>query len=229
MCSHYDSVKNQASLKSSFNVKEIPDSIKEDMWPGYNGVFVRKQLAAASSSEMGSSHEMKHGSFGMISHWAKDTKISRHTYNARVESVDEKPSYREAWRMSRVCIIPADAIYEPDWRSGKAQPARIIRADHKPMGIAGLWSAWTAPSGETIHSYTMLTINADSHPLMRQFHKPTEEKRMVVILHDNQYNDWLNIKTQECADFLRAYPSDLLTATTPDLVTPGENRQAALF
>ena len=65
-----------------------------------------------------------HGRVGLIPHWAKDTEISRQTYNARSETVDEKPSFRDAWRRAQHCIIPADWIYEPDWRSGKAVPRR---------------------------------------------------------------------------------------------------------
>ena len=43
------------------------------------------------------------------------------------------------------------------------------------MGIAGLWASWKSPKGELLYSYTMLTINADGHDLMQQFHKPTDE------------------------------------------------------
>ncbi len=154
------------------------------------------------------------GSFGLIPHWAPDTKGARHTYNARSETVASKPSFRDAWRSAKRCIIPAAAIFEPDWRSGKAVPAKISRVDGKPMGIAGLWSAWPSPTGEIIHSYTMLTINADSHPLMRNFHKQTDEKRMVVILHDEQYGDWLSVSNEECRGLLKEYPVELFTAET---------------
>ena len=97
-------------------------------------------------------------------------------------TVASKPRFREAWRKAQHCIIPADAFFEPDWRSGRPMPTCITRADGAPMGIAGLWSTWKQPNGDLLHSYTMLTINADTHPLMRLMHKPTDEKRMVVIL-----------------------------------------------
>ena len=112
------------------------------------------------------------GSFGLIPHWSKNDLIARRTYNARSETVHEKPSYRDAWRKAQHCIIPAEAIYEPDWRSGKSISTRIARADGQPMGIAGLWSEWRNSNGQRIHSFTMLTINADAHPVMRNFHKP---------------------------------------------------------
>lgn len=133
------------------------------------------------------------GSFGLIPHWAKDTKIARHTYNARSETVAEKPSFREAWKRAHHCIIPAETLFEPDWRSGKAVPTRIGNTSGEPLGIAGLWSTWKDPKGQTLHSFTMLTINADEHPLMNQFHKPNDEKRMIVTV-----NRRFGGRTQDC-------------------------------
>jgi putative SOS response-associated peptidase YedK len=210
MCSHYETVKNHDTLKSHFKLDVVPDGAKFDLWPGYMGQFIRKQEQGADTD----SRELLIGSFGLIPHWAPDTKIARNTFNARSETVAEKPSYRDAWKTGRRCIIPADAIYEPDWRSGKAVPAKISRADGKPLGIAGIWSVWKSPKDEFIHSYSMLTINADSHPLMNQFHKPTDEKRMVVILNDEQYLEWLNVPTNECGNYLKQYPSELLIASS---------------
>ena len=212
MCSHYESVKDRHTLKSHFKIDDLPDEFKMDLWPTYMGVFVRKHEPANADEEAAPEREILLGSFGLIPHWATDTKIARSTYNARSETVADKPSFRDAWRSARRCIIPADAFYEPDWRSGKAVSTRISRVDGKPLGIAGLWSTWKSPKGEIIHSYTMLTINADSHPLMRAFHKPTDEKRMVVILPDEQYSDWLSVSNEESRGFLKEYPAEQLSA-----------------
>lgn len=220
MCSHYESVKNRQILKSHFKIENIPEGGKDDIWPGYQGVFLCKHSADNVDGHAITQNALQLGSFGLIPHWANDTKIARSTYKARSETVADKPSFRDAWRTSRHCIIPADAIYEPDWRSGKAVPARISRVDNKPLGIAGLWSAWQSPKGETIHSFTMLTINADAHPLMRQFHKPADEKRMVVILQDDQHDDWLNASMNQSKEFLRSYPADLLVSTLNQAALP---------
>ena len=158
--------------------------------------------------------ELLVGSFGLIPHWAKDATIARNTYNARSETVHEKPSYRDALRQARHCIIPAEAIYEPDWRSGRAVPTRITRVDGMPMGIAGIWSSWRNPSGDVIFSYSMLTINAEQ-PFMRQFHKPDDEKRSVVILHERDYDNWLNAATSDSREFLNLYPAENLVAEQP--------------
>jgi len=152
------------------------------------------------------------GQFGLLPHWAKDDKLGRRTFNARSETAATLPSFRDAWRKGQRCIIPAEAIFEPDWRSGKAVATRISRADGEPMGIAGLWSWWRAPSGNEIKSFTMLTINADQHALMRNYHKPGDEKRMVVILPAGEYDDWLSAPPARTNEFLRQYPADALVA-----------------
>lgn len=121
----------------------------------------------------------------------------------------EKPSFRDAWRLARHCIIPAEAFYEPDWRSGKAVPTRIARADGQPMGIAGIWTGWKSPSGEIVRSFAMLTVNADDHPLMRQFQKATDEKRMVVILPEDSYDAWLQAPVEQSMKFMRRYAGEL--------------------
>lgn len=158
-------------------------------------------------------HEAAWAMFGLLPPWAKDTKLCRSTYNARTETVADKPSFRDAWVAHRHCIVPAEAITEPGYSSGKAVPTRIACADGLPMGIAGLWSRWKAPDGHPMDSFTMLTINADSHPLMNRFHKPGEEKRMVVILPRSRWKDWLlatpaRMLVSQRQGLLRAYPAE---------------------
>jgi len=184
------------------------------MWPGYMGAFIRRHPHADVGDEAVPPREALAGMFGLVPHWSQDTKISKHTYNARSETVAVKPSFRDAWRKSQHCIIPAEAFFEPDWRSGKAVPTRIAKADGEPLGIAGLWSVWKSPKGEWMHSYTMLTINADEHPLMRLFHKPTDEKRMVAILPSQRYQDWLEAPVEHSMEFMRPFPAESLQAIT---------------
>lgn len=219
MCSHFDPTIDPMRLGGNFGVYPVPLGLRSSLWPGYHGPFVRKHEFADVGDEAVPDRELLVGSFGLIPHWAKDASFAKRTHNARSETAHEKPSFRDAWKQGRHCIIPADAIYEPDWRSGKSVPARISRADGLPMGIAGLWGSWKAPSGETVHSFTMLTINADDHPLMQNYHKPDDEKRMVVILHDQDYGAWLDAPASESGAFLRQYPSDLLVASSPS--SPG--------
>lgn len=217
MCAHFDPVIQPQRLSTFFGVDDLPLDLRPSLWPGYFGPFVRRHEFAEVGDEAVPLREGLVGSFGLIPHWSKDDLIARRTYNARSETVHEKPSYRDAWRQAQHCIIPAEAIYEPDWRSGKSISTRIARGDGQPMGIAGLWSKWRNPNGERIHSFTMLTINADEHHLMRNFHRPNDEKRMVVILDESAYDTWLAAPAAESRDFLVAYPAENLLAEQPQL------------
>jgi hypothetical protein len=73
------------------------------------------------------------GLFGLVPRWAADATITRYTYNARSESVASKPIFREAWRRAQHWVLPAEAFYEPDWRTGKPIPTRFARADAAPQ------------------------------------------------------------------------------------------------
>ena len=210
-------MKERERYRRHFGVEPPADLGKYDLWPGYNGSFIRRHPQADVGDEAVPESEALTGLFGLVPHWSADTKITKATYNARSETVASKPSFREAFKRGQHCIIPAEAFFEPDWRSGRAVPTCISRKDGAPMGIAGLWARWTSPQGETIHSYTMLTINAEHHPLLRLMHKPTDEKRMVVILPDAAYGDWLTASAAQSQAFMRPYPAEWLVASAPRL------------
>jgi putative SOS response-associated peptidase YedK len=234
MCSHYQAVKNSAQFERQFGLPPPTVAQPADVWPGYLGSFVRPHPHADAGDEAVPALEAASGAFGLLPHWAKDRTLGRHTYNARCETVAEKPSFRDAWARSQHCIIPADAFFEPDWRSGRAVATRIAQANGEPMGIAGLWSAWRSPQGEVL-SFTMLTVNADAHPLMRQFHKPDDEKRMVVVLPPACYAQWLQAAPAHSVDLIYACPAPDLVAQAEappegaEAAKPDGARQATLF
>lgn len=58
----------------------------------------------------------------------------------------------------------------------------------------------------------MLTINADEHPLFKHYHQSGKERRMVVILPDGAYEDWLTATVERTREFLLPYPADALIA-----------------
>jgi putative SOS response-associated peptidase YedK len=209
MCAHYESVHQPQRLRQHFGV-DLPSQLaRRDVWPGHLSTFIVATQGGPVPSPGGKQARL--GVFGLIPAWAQDPKIARHTYNARSETVAAKPSFRDAWRRAQHCIVPADAIFEPDWRSGKALAQRITRLDGRPVGLAGLWSVWRDKLGTDLYSFTLLTINADAHPFMREFHKPDEEKRMVVILPPDRHDDWLQARPEQALAFLKPCPSDELT------------------
>jgi putative SOS response-associated peptidase YedK len=157
--------------------------------------------------------------FGLIPGWAKDDKISRHTYNARSETAAEKPSYRTAWRQRQFGLLLVDNFYEPSYESGKAVRWKIELASGDPFGIACLWDRWTDPaSGERVVSFSMLTVNADDHPVMKHFHKHGDEKRTPVIIAPELHDAWLSADTTQASELMTwSHMPDLLALQAPFL------------
>jgi putative SOS response-associated peptidase YedK len=224
MCSHYQTLKDAELLLKKFGVREKPEAIgKYDMWPRYEGVFVRRPVEHDAGDEAVPEREAVVGRWGLISSMTKREgledagKLS--TFNARDDRVKSAFTFRGAWHRAQHCIIPADAIFEPDWRpvddglSKKSVATRFARAEGEPMGIAGLWDRWHDAAGQLQESYTMLTINADEHPLFKHYHQSGKEKRMVVILPEGAYGEWLTAPAEESWDFLVPYPAERLIAT----------------
>jgi putative SOS response-associated peptidase YedK len=134
------------------------------------------------------------------------------TMNARSETVGQLRSYASSWRAAQLCLVPMQAFYEPNWESGRHVRWRIGMADDAPFAVAGIYRCWREGEGSG-YSFTQLTINADTHPLMRRFHKPGDEKRSLVILPAAHYDDWLSCRDPEAArSFLSLYPASEMAA-----------------
>jgi putative SOS response-associated peptidase YedK len=184
MCTNFTPTKNADWVKTHIGV-DLPDNYPDEAYPGFLSPIVMK-------SQQSGRVACGLARFGLIPAWAKDDKISRHTYNARSETVAEKPSFRTAWRKRQFCLILVDNFYEPNYETGKAVRWRIQTQEPKPFGIAGIWDKWTDPaSGELVVSFAMLTVNADAHEVMRQFHKTGDEKRTPVIIQPKNFDQWL--------------------------------------
>lgn len=181
-------------------------------WPAV--VFPRARGPFLRAGAQPGNPELAVGQWGLIPHFAKSAKLPYQTNNARSEDMANKPSFRDAWRRGQRCIIPAVSFDEPCWESGKNVWWRFSRADGLLWGLAGLWNTWVDPStGEVLGSYTMLTINADAHPLMRRMHKPdlrlpvdAQDKRSVVAIEPSDSEAWLHGSTDIAQDLIRLSP-----------------------
>lgn len=123
--------------------------------------------------------------WGLIPHWARDAKIGSRMFNARAETLASSPAFRAALQRRR-CIVPVDSFYE--WRrEGKIrQPFRILRADGRPLALAGLWSGWKDPTTDEIRR-TFSIITGTPNDLVRQIHD-----RMPVVMGDESWPRWLD-------------------------------------
>lgn len=208
MCADYTPSRKE-QIEDRFGVQSPQLDLPIEAWPGYMAPILRGSIEGPGELEI------TPAMFGMVPHWA-DHKLARQTYNARTETVASKPSFRNAWKRKQFCIIPAANFFEPNYETGKPVRWRIERADGGPVAIAGIWEYRPA---DQLLSFSMLTINADGHPLMQRFHKPDDEKRMVMILNPDQYQGWMDGSLVSEEDVYRQYPADLLIAQ-PDPLPP---------
>lgn len=195
MCNRYVSP-TEASIERYWHIgRQNPNRWWDEVvFPRGRGVFIRRAV-----HDSGYTRELVAGQWGLIPPFAKSATLPYSTNNARSEELATKPTYRTPWAKGQRCIIPASSFDEPCWETGKNVWWRFRRADGMPWALAGLWNTWTdRVTGEMHESYTMLTVNADAHPVMSRMYKPDlklapdrQDKRSVIALEAEDWEDWL--------------------------------------
>ena len=199
MCTNFESPQiERFSMEFHWPIPTF--AYRHEQYPGYMAPI--RILDHASGDA-----ELREAMFGLVPFWSKDIKASRHTYNARTETVASKPSYREPWKNRRYALVPMVRFYEPDHETGKPVRWKIERRDECAFTVAAIWDYWKQPTGEGLHSFSMLTINADDHPVMGRFHAPSDEKRSLVIVPPERREAWLEATPEEAKGFLVPMPA----------------------
>lgn len=217
MCTNYAPVQAQL-LRDVFGVEPPASVWKPETWRDYLAPIVRAGQAGNRDCVL--------AGFGMIPR----TEIKRRnaeqeertgappkfkdydTMNARAETVGSKASFSGPWKKGQVCLVPMTAFYEPNYEHGpKSVRYRIWMKDEPAFGVAGLWRDW--PDGA--FTFTMLTVNADHHPVMKRMHAPGKEKRGIVIVPRSQWDNWLTCRDREVARSFLALPPAKNLVTEP--------------
>jgi putative SOS response-associated peptidase YedK len=126
--------------------------------------------------------------WGLIPFWAKDAGIGRRLINARLDSVAEKPAFREAWARRR-CLIPASGFYE--WsaaEAGRKRPHFIRPRDEPLLALAGLWERWRTPSGDKLETCVIVTTDASAELM-------AVHDRMPLLIPRDAHALWLDPRT----------------------------------
>ncbi len=207
MCSNFQPIKNHHAnwVRQHFGCDLPKDEWRAEAYPTYLAPFVYLENGHPKCDL---------AQFGLVPHWATDKKkFGLKTYNARSETVHEKPSYRTAWRERRFGLALMESFYEPNWETGKSVRWGIKRSDDEPIAVASIWERFIdKETGEIIFSFSMLTINADGHDIMKHFHKPEDEKRSIVVLNEAQYLPWLNANQNQAKEMLQLSPEGFLVS-----------------
>lgn len=130
--------------------------------------------------------------WGLIPSWSRDReeaeRIRKGTYNARSETLHEKPSFREALNRGR-CLIISRGFFEWQLVNRNRIPWYIFLKSREPFVFAGLFDSWRDPlNGEVLRSCTIITTGAN--PMMERIHNT--KKRMPVILRKELEKEWIS-------------------------------------
>ncbi len=215
MCSNYLPVTRRDRLLTFFGVEYSKEELPQrDVFPLGTAPFIRLTVEGQEAGRPALVAE--DGMFGLLPHFAAEEQYGRRTYNARSETVHKLPSFKPAWKAGQRCIIPSEAVFEPNYESGKAVRWRISQEGDVPFGIAGIYRRWRDPKGgPPIFTFAMLTVNADTHPFYKRFHKPGEEKRMPIFLDRAEYGPWLTCEIDKASAFFKQHSGPFLGEAAP--------------
>jgi putative SOS response-associated peptidase YedK len=145
--------------------------------------------------------------WGLVPFWAKDPAIGNRLINARVETVTEKPAYREPFQQRR-CLVVVDGFYEGQRQGATKQPFHLRDAGGGLLTMAGLWDTWMSPDGELVASFAVITKPAEN--VIADIHD-----RMPAILAPVDRDEWLAPGRHDAKTLLAllAKPSPALAAT----------------
>lgn len=146
--------------------------------------------------------QLKLFQWGLVPYWAKDKSIGNKLINARMETIETKPSFKHSF-VSKRCLILADGFYEWKKEGTTKRPYLFTLTDRKLFSFAGIWDAWKNPEGKVLQSCTIITTAANE--LMKPIHE-----RMPVILEKESEEAWLDSSIKDplkLKSLLAPYPT----------------------
>jgi len=183
MCGRYSLHANPGVIALAFKLGIAIDwSARYNITPSSKIVIVREDAAAGRVAAL--------IRWGLIPGWTKDPAIGSKLANARGETVDEKPSFRNAFKRSR-CLIPASGFYEWKTVAGRKQPYYMHPVGAPLFAIAGITERWQGPEGVV---ETCAIITTGPNGVMRNIHD-----RMPVVLSAEDHDAWLDPRNQSVA------------------------------
>lgn len=159
-----------------------PLSVAEAPAPSYNVAPTDRVYAVA---EHEGQRQLGTFRWGLVPWWAKDVGIGSRHINARAETVDTQPAFKDSFARKR-CLVPADGFFEWERRPKGKLPHYVFRPDGAPLALAGLWASWRDPrTDERLTTCTIVTT--EPNELVAELHD-----RMPVVLPEAHWDRWLD-------------------------------------
>jgi putative SOS response-associated peptidase YedK len=190
MCFHSKLTHPLSEIIEKFSIQSV-DFDPAEFNPGNFNAFEFPKMPAICNDKVS---RLSLLNWGLIPAWSKDTEIRKYTLNARMETINEKPAFRNY--TAQRCIIPVDGFYEWKWLDdkGRMKEKYLLQINNGALfSLGGLWSEFTnKQTGEIIRTFTVLTMPANE--LMAEIHNT--KRRMPLVFIPQNAQSWL--KGLEC-------------------------------
>jgi putative SOS response-associated peptidase YedK len=210
MCFHSKQTKSAQEVQNRFNAKidNITLFQTQENINGFN--FPLTPIIKDENPKI-----IQHYNWGLIPSWAKDENIKKNTLNARIETIEEKPAFRNS--INKRCLVIANGFYEWQWLDAKGKNKikyEIGIGNDELFAFAGIYSTWKNPlTNEIKNTYSILTTQANQ--LMAEIHNT--KKRMPIILKPEDEKKWLNHNPINDFDF--PYQVNLVARNLANTIT----------
>ena len=178
------------------NLPDIPFEYPDEVYPNYELPLLFKSAQGLEWRKVG---------FGMVPKWAEDKTIALKTYNARNETLLQKPTFINAASKCKFGVMPVSEFYESKYIENKPQRWGVRRKDGHAFYIAALYDICRI-GDESIRSGSMITMDAIEHPMMKDFHEPGYIKRSVIIIPHQRLEEWLSWSSPDIRAFVEGFP-----------------------
>jgi putative SOS response-associated peptidase YedK len=181
MCGRYANFLTEQELVDAFAIATIADDARLlppnfNLGPMQQGVIIRQRPDA---------REAELAKWGLVPGWAKDPGVGVRAFNARAETIAEKPTFKNAFAKRR-CIVPANGYFEWQVTEDGKVPQFIHPADGSPLAFAGLTEVWR-PSKDDPWLVTFSIVTTEARGEMKQIHD-----REPVMLTRDDVDVWLD-------------------------------------
>jgi putative SOS response-associated peptidase YedK len=195
MCGRYSLATKAEKIEKQFKEVEVGENLKIN----FNIAPTQHAYVITNTAPT----QLSYLKWGLVPHWAKDTKNASRLINARMEGIQDKPSFRHSIRQRR-CLVIADSFYE--WqREGKQKiPFRILPSNDELLIMGGIWSVWYK-GGEPLETFSIITTppNQEVSPI---------HNRMPLLLQDkDRQEQWLaDLQLDEVLGLMQTAPDGIL-------------------
>ena len=210
MCGRFVGFRSLHELKKIFPIDKVTCEVTEN----YN-VAPSQEVLAIIKYEKENWLEKLH--WGLVPFWAKEISIGNKLINARAETIDSKPSFRNAFKKRR-CLIPADGFYEWKGPKGQKQPIFITLPESKPFAFAGLWETWHKKDDPDTMYKSCTIITTEASDSVREIHH-----RMPAILTPEMYESWLDPLNQNINELKNILQTGIVTKLKSHAVSKNVN------